>query len=757
MKNFIKKYITQILVVCAVLLFLELTFAIVLNYVPFKKANLLISDLYYVYTPFFYYMRNVLLTGRSLFNSFSFSLGQSMIGIIAYFCLSPLNLIFLFSKLNNIDYFVKILFFLKIILCGLNMSIYLNEKTDKFYNVIFSTIFALITFNLKYAFNLMWLDVIFMLPLVILGLEKMIEGKSNKLYVITLAIMIFTNFYIAFGACLFVIIYFFYYSLIKNKLTFKLFWKFVYSSLIAALLDAFMLLPTIYNMLDGKALNAANTYGKLFLYNPRDVIYNFTPGGTAGHVLNDLPYFYSSTLVLVLFVNYLFNDNISYKEKWLSFFIVIFMIFATLLGPIDLIFHCFRVPNSLYYRYIYILPFFLISTVTRSKIKISWLSLIPIALIITWALLVEFSVKMIIFAALMILYFVMIKTKLKFILLFLVVFELFYNSMSCLEMYNGFENYDIFAKYDNLLEGYYPKENEFYRIEVENPITFNDSFILGYYGLDSFTPTISHGAQIFLKDYLLMARKSNLNYVYQNRFVLDPYFLNVKYELVDDEVKENEYLLPLIIKTDNFDYFKPTELLIENANNLYKMINGEYLFKEIDFEIDCIKNNVVVNKHCNVSYEHKDGYSYYVEIYTKYGRVIYGDDYLEDNTIFEIDDSFDLDYEDITVEIIKLYEYDKNIIKTQENNFEVFRDEYMRLKVDKGLYIMTVPYDESWHVRINGKEVEKIKVLDSLIGFEVEEGTLEIEFIPQGLIPGMIISVLTSSIIFVYYIRKRLI
>ena len=80
---------------------------------------------------------------------------------------------------------------------------------------------------------------------------------------------------------------------------------------------------------------------------------------------------------------------------------------------------------------------------------------------------------------------------------------------------------------------------------------------------------------------------------------------------------------------------------------------------------------------------------------------------------------------------------------------------YMQFNVDKGLYVTTIPYDDSWHIRVNGKEIKKIKVLDSLIGFETDGGIVEIEFIPKGLIAGMIISGITLSTIIVYLVRKR--
>ena len=183
-----EKYSNQIIVVFSILTILELLFILRLNFYPFKNANLLISDLYNEYVPFFNYIRDAILNRRSILNSFSFSMGQSMVGILSYYCLSPLNILLLFSNANNITYFIKILFFVKIILCGLNMSIYLNDKTNRLNNILFSLIYAFITYNIKYGFNIMWLDVVYMLPLVILGVEKIIEGSSPKLYIICLTI-----------------------------------------------------------------------------------------------------------------------------------------------------------------------------------------------------------------------------------------------------------------------------------------------------------------------------------------------------------------------------------------------------------------------------------------------------------------------------------------------------------------------------------------------------------------------------------------
>ena len=55
--------------------------------------------------------------------------------------------------------------------------------------------------------------------------------------------------------------------------------------------------------------------------------------------------------------------------------------------------------------------------------------------------------------------------------------------------------------------------------------------------------------------------------------------------------------------------------------------------------------------------------------------------------------------------------------------------------------LTTLPYDEGWHIKVDGKEVEYYKTLDSLIAFEIEDvGEYEIEFVyrSKAFVYGMI-------------------
>lgn len=55
----------------------------------------------------------------------------------------------------------------------------------------------------------MWLDSVVLLPLIVLGLERLVKEHKGLLYTITLGLAILSNYYIAIMICLSMVIYFF--------------------------------------------------------------------------------------------------------------------------------------------------------------------------------------------------------------------------------------------------------------------------------------------------------------------------------------------------------------------------------------------------------------------------------------------------------------------------------------------------------------------------------------------------------------------
>ena len=68
--------------------------------------------------------------------------------------------------------------------------------------------YGLCAYSTAFIMQFMWTDGLFLAPLVLLGLERFINGKSPLMYILMLALTIYTNFYTGFGVCLFTGFYF---------------------------------------------------------------------------------------------------------------------------------------------------------------------------------------------------------------------------------------------------------------------------------------------------------------------------------------------------------------------------------------------------------------------------------------------------------------------------------------------------------------------------------------------------------------------
>ena len=63
---------------------------------------------------------------------------------------------------------------------------------------------------------------------------------------------------------------------------------------------------------------------------------------------------------------------------------------------------------------------------------------------------------------------------------------------------------------------------------------------------------------------------------------------------------------------------------------------------------------------------------------------------------------------------------------------------------ERGRLVLSIPAEKGWRVTVNGEKTEPQTFGGCLMAFDLEPGTYEIQmkYIPQGLIPGVIISVL---------------
>ena len=177
---------------------------------PFGDRCFLRVDLYNQYMPFFTEFHRKLREGESLFFSWRAGLGANFLALYAYYLASPVNFLLVFCPEEWIMEFMTALIVIKISLCGLTFAWYLKRHfgTDSYAVTLFSAGYALSGFMADYNWNIMWLDCIYLAPVVIFGLEELVGKKRPFLYTISLGICILTNYYISIMICIFLVLYF---------------------------------------------------------------------------------------------------------------------------------------------------------------------------------------------------------------------------------------------------------------------------------------------------------------------------------------------------------------------------------------------------------------------------------------------------------------------------------------------------------------------------------------------------------------------
>lgn len=212
---------------------------------PFGDNSFLIIDGLHQYMPFFSVLYDKLKDGESLFYSLRIGMGVNFLSLFSYYLSSPLNLFILFFKKTQLNMAVSLLIVLKIALSGLTAGIYFSHKTEKpdLTVVAAACLYALNSYMVGYSWNVMWLDAILIFPVIMLGIERLIEKEDGRLYCIALFYALYCNYYIAFMICIFSVIWYLIYPFRDYEQFFLRGLAFTFYSILAAGMAAVLLIP----------------------------------------------------------------------------------------------------------------------------------------------------------------------------------------------------------------------------------------------------------------------------------------------------------------------------------------------------------------------------------------------------------------------------------------------------------------------------------------------------------------------------------
>ena len=331
------------------------------------------SDMYTQYVAYFGKFKDILSGDGSIFYSFNKSIGGNNIGLFAYYLASPLNLLLILFPKSVIGEFIFIIYLIKIGLASLCFSLYISKvyKKKDLFVVIFSLCYALMSYNICFQMNIMWMDGMMLLPLVALGIEEIILKGKYKLYMIVLFMVVVSNYYIGYMICIFSVVYFFYKSIIYKKISLPRTFKFFGASFITGGLASFLLIPVLISLSTGKAdfnlfseaitikQNLSSFLSKLFIGS-----YNM------GQVMKSPTNIYCSVMVAELLMLYFFNKEINIRNKIASLIVMVFIALSFFISTFILLWHGFDYPIGFQYRNSFMFCFFIITLAYECWLKI---------------------------------------------------------------------------------------------------------------------------------------------------------------------------------------------------------------------------------------------------------------------------------------------------------------------------------------------------------------------------------------------------
>ena len=219
--------------------------AVIMKIEPFGNQSFLIVDALHQYLPFFADYQEKLQSLDSLFYSFHGGLGYNFWGLWAYYLSSPLNLIIVFFQKDMLNMVLSHLYVIKIALCCFTAAFYFYKRRGKetISMIVFGMAYGLSSYIVGYSWNIMWLEVMILLPIILYGFEKMMQGKGWKTYCFALFLSLWCNFYMSFMTCLFLVIWFLLYEHQGVKKFFQNGLRFALFSLLSAAMAAIVLVP----------------------------------------------------------------------------------------------------------------------------------------------------------------------------------------------------------------------------------------------------------------------------------------------------------------------------------------------------------------------------------------------------------------------------------------------------------------------------------------------------------------------------------
>lgn len=337
---------------------------------PLGEKSVMLVDMHHQYAPLFSELRDILLHGGSVVYSTHIGLGANLAPAIAYYLASPLNLLLVLFPQRYLTEVILLITLLKNAGAAAAFAACAQERYRRRDAgvVAVAVLYANMAYLLAYSWNIMWLDAVALLPVVVLCLERMLAGKSRRGYVLSLALTLFTSYYIGFMVCVFLVLYMVVWAWRQARG-----WReigraagrFATASLLGGGLVAFLLVPTVIAL--GRTSAAGGTLGAFSVNFPLfDLFGRLFYGASPTIRSGNLPNLYCGAAAVLLLPVYLTARAIPLRRRLCYGGLLAVLLVSCTIEPLNLLWHGLHAPNDLPYRFSFLIGFVLLLMAGRT-------------------------------------------------------------------------------------------------------------------------------------------------------------------------------------------------------------------------------------------------------------------------------------------------------------------------------------------------------------------------------------------------------
>lgn len=763
------------------------------GFYPFKDNTLLTADMREQYVNFYASLRYLFTGDDSIFFSWSRTMGGNYLGLFAYYLSSPFTWITLLFPVEKIYIAVTVMTVLKIAMCGCTFSIFASYIWKKYcpqcnprYLFILLPIavsYALTSYNIAYCVCLMWLDGVILLPLILLGVEKLLEGRKGMLYFLTLTSLFFCNYYTGYMAGLFTAVYLLFRLMVLiHKSNWKQYalrtFRFAAITLLSIGVAMPLLLPVIKELSQGRLTSYIDNPLTLSSAPLRTSFDIFINGFFDGLSYDASPHIYCGYLGISLAFIFFLLRRISLREKLAAAIVFLFLFASLYFVPLNMAWHGFVNPMWFPYRHTFVFGFFLLYLAVRALCALP-LDKLPCL-----------SQRKPVFEAVVV------------AALLATALDMGTNGRSIFFGIEDRYDYATISDYQSFLSGTKPlvtdihnRDNGFYRINEGYSFSKNDSMLLGFNGMTHYSSTYNPKVLDFLSR-LGFSQEFFWNTGYGSTPLTDSLF-SVKYILEDNPVPSfysalqenseenasyiNDYALSVVysaplansspdlsshnpfvnqntllnsIAGTDYNYFTPLEYTTEGSdvNRSYSFTadshNPVYLYMK---SFDYSATDVLVNGEPVGEY-----------FLAESKCILYLGSFAPgQSVVVDILPSASIDISFATIEQLHLDLLKNTLQMLQENSMQISGHHSGSLQgtitvPENQKLVTSIPYDEGWTVKIDGQKVPIQQYADTFILIDAESGehALSLYYVSPGLGTGIFICVIALVLAILYFKRS---